>query len=298
MNEEKSGKVVKLTFKNEWSPNPNQTLYVHEIEFDNGDKGSIYAKSKLPNEIQAGESIVYTFSNPEHTKVKYIGSLNSGTNIANPPNQAPQINYGAAPQQRTHYAKSIGTTQNNNNRNYMSASKGLEGNIGYAHSYAKDVLETIYKQYGELLKDRKKELLQRMMDGKQTISDLSLEKMFNEDILMYLKMGRLVYEQMGYLVSAGYDGRVNVEEELRAMIELNVLAPLRKDLGVEKINVVGSGNAKGEKSTIFENGNMGMLNIIDDTDFDIEEPKEDDFLKEMNEDFDSFDEDKKGKKKK
>ena len=43
---------------------------------------------------------------------------------------------------------------------------------------------------------------------------------------------------------------------------------------------------------------MGMFNIIDDTDFDIEEPKEDDFLKEMNEDFDSLTEDKKGKKKK
>ena len=43
---------------------------------------------------------------------------------------------------------------------------------------------------------------------------------------------------------------------------------------------------------------MGMLNIVDDTDFDIEELKEDDFLKELNEDFDSFTEDKKGKKKK
>ena len=75
-----------------------------------------------------------------------------------------------------------------------------------------------------------------------------------------------------------------------------ILSPLKKQN--QPINVVGTGNAKGEKSTIFENGNMGMFNIIDDTDFDIEEPKEDDFLKELNEDFDSFTEDKKGKKKK
>jgi hypothetical protein len=233
---------------------------------------------------------VYTYTNPEKTKLKFVASVGAQGRIVSPPNQSPQINYGAAPQQRTHYAKSIGAPQNNNNRKYMSAAKGLEGNIGYAHSYAKDVLETIYKQYGEILKDRKKEVLQRVMDGKSDISDLSLEKMFNEDILMYLKMGRLVYEQMGYLVSAGYDGSVNVEEELRVMIELNVLAPLRKE-------VVGSGNAKGN-STVFVNTTEEAMKIVDDADFDIEEPKEDDFLKEMNEDFNSLTEDKKGKKKK
>ena len=290
MNEERSGIVVKLNFTNEFSPNPSTTLYVHQIEFDNGDRGTIYTKTKLPNEIGVGENIVYTYTNPEKTKLKFVASVGAQGRIVSPPNQSPQINYGAAPQQRTHYAKSIGAPQNNNNRKYMSAAKGLEGNIGYAHSYAKDVLETIYKQYGEILKDRKKEVLQRVMDGKSDISDLSLEKMFNEDILMYLKMGRLVYEQMGYLVSAGYDGSVNVEEELRVMIELNVLAPLRKE-------VVGSGNAKGN-STVFVNTTEEALKIVDDTDFDIEEPKEDDFLKEMNEDFDNLTEGKKGKNKK
>ena len=298
MNEEISGKVVKLTFKNEWSPNPNQTLYVHEIEFDNGDKGSIYAKNKLPNEIQAGESIVYTFSNPEHTKVKYIGSLNSGTNIANPPNQAPQINYGAAPQQRTHYAKSIGTTQNKNNRKYMSASKGLEGNIGYAFSYAKDHVGNTFSLYKDILVKRMDEKIQRMLSsGKyEYLSDIPLRELFDEEMELFLKTARYNFEQMGSDGLRAYDGSVNVEEELRVKNELVILSPLKKQN--QPINVVGTGNAKGEKSTIFENGNMGMFNIIDDTDFDIEEPKEDDFLKELNEDFDSFTEDKKGKKKK
>ena len=127
------------------------------------------------------------------------------------------------------------------------------------------------------------------MGSKIGISDLSLEKMFNEDILMYLKMGRLVYEQMGYLVSAGYDGKVNVEEELRAMIELNVLAPLRKE-------VKGTGNAMGNK-TVLVNTSEEAFKIVDDTDFDIEEPK-DDFLKELNEDFDSLTGSKKEKNKK
>jgi hypothetical protein len=133
--------------------------------------------------------------------------------------------------------------------------KGLEGNIGYAHSYAKDVLDTIYKQYGDVLKDRKKEFIQRLMDSKIDISDVSLEKMFNEDILMYLKMGRLIYEQMGYLVSAGYDGRVNVEEELRAMIELNVLAPIKKE-------VIGSCKAAATSNVLFDAKGDDFLNEI------------------------------------
>ena len=289
MNEERNGIVVKMNFINEFSPNAQTLLYVHKIEFDNGDKASIYTKTKLPNEIGVGENVIYTFSNPEKTRIKFVARVGDGGEIVHPPNQSQQINYGAAPQQRTHYTKNIGAPQNNNNRNYMTAAKGLEGNIGYAHSYAKDVLETIYKQYGDVLKERKRELLERMMDSKIGISDLSLEKMFNEDILMYLKMGRLVYEQMGYLVSAGYDGKVNVEEELRAMIELNVLAPLRKE-------VKGTGNAKGNR-TVLVNTTEDALKIVDDTDFDIEEPK-DNFLNEMNEDFDSLTEGKKGKNKK
>lgn len=253
MNEEKNGIIVKINFINEFCPKDSKiVLYTHEIEFENGDKAKIYAKSKLPTGLEVGENIIYIFSNPEKTKIKFVRTVDAASTVVHPPNQAQQINYGQSSQ--THYAKSIGAKQNNNNRDYMTP-KGLEGNIGYAHSYAKDVLDTIYKQYGDVLKDRKKEFIQRLMDSKIDISDVSLEKMFNEDILMYLKMGRLIYEQMGYLVSAGYDGRVNVEEELRAMIELNVLAPIKKE-------VIGGRKAAATSNVLFDARGDDFLNEI------------------------------------
>jgi hypothetical protein len=60
--------------------------------------------------------------------------------------------------------------------------------------------------------------------------------------------------------------------------------------------VKGTGNAKGNR-TVLVNTTEDALKIVDDTDFDIEEPK-DNFLNEMNEDFDSLTEGKKGKNKK
>lgn len=292
MNEERSGIVVKLNFTNEFSPNPSTTLYVHQIEFDNGDRGTIYTKTKLPNEIGVGENIVYIYTNPEKTKLKFVAAVGAQGRIVSPPNQSPQINYGAAPQQRTHYAKSIGAPQNNNNRKYMSAAKGLEGNIGYAFSYAKDHVGNTFNLYKDILVKRMDEKIQRMLSsGKyEYLSDIPLRELFDEEMELFLTTARYNFEQMGSDELRAYDGSVNVEQELRAKNELTILAPLRKE-------VVGSGNAKGN-STVFVNTTEEAMKIVDDADFDIEEPKEDDFLKEMNEDFNSLTEDKKGKKKK
>lgn len=55
---EKKAKIKTSVFKNEWA-GPNGTVYYHDLELDNGDKGSIGAKEKNPAKLNAGQELTY-----------------------------------------------------------------------------------------------------------------------------------------------------------------------------------------------------------------------------------------------
>jgi len=54
----KTAKVTRVEFKREWT-GQNGVVYYHDIELDNGDKGSIGCKSKLPDSIAEGKELSY-----------------------------------------------------------------------------------------------------------------------------------------------------------------------------------------------------------------------------------------------
>lgn len=56
---EKTAKITRTVFKNEYIGQYG-TIYYHEIELDNGDKGQIGCKEKEPAKINPGQSITYT----------------------------------------------------------------------------------------------------------------------------------------------------------------------------------------------------------------------------------------------
>lgn len=58
---EKTSKITKVEFKNEWlNPKTNTPIFYHNIELENGDKGSIGTKEKLPTKLSQGNELTYT----------------------------------------------------------------------------------------------------------------------------------------------------------------------------------------------------------------------------------------------
>jgi len=56
---EKKAKITRTVFKNEWK-GPNGSVYYHDIELDNGDKGSIGSKENMPAKLNPGMELTYT----------------------------------------------------------------------------------------------------------------------------------------------------------------------------------------------------------------------------------------------
>lgn len=56
---EKKAKITRAVFKNEWA-GQNGTVYYHDVEMDNGDKGSIGSKEKMPAKLNPGQELTYT----------------------------------------------------------------------------------------------------------------------------------------------------------------------------------------------------------------------------------------------
>lgn len=71
---EKKAKISRTTFKNEWTGNGN-TVYYHDIELDNGDKGSIGSKEKMPSRLNPGQQLTYTIDNG---KIKAVAQAGGG----------------------------------------------------------------------------------------------------------------------------------------------------------------------------------------------------------------------------
>lgn len=61
---EKTSKILKSEFKNEWTnPQTNTKVYYHDLELENGDKGSIGTKEMNPQKISVGQELTYTLEN-------------------------------------------------------------------------------------------------------------------------------------------------------------------------------------------------------------------------------------------
>lgn len=71
---EKKAKITRTVFKNEWTGNGN-TVYYHDIELDNGDKGSIGSKEKMPARLNPGSELTYTI---DKGKIKAVQAQGGG----------------------------------------------------------------------------------------------------------------------------------------------------------------------------------------------------------------------------
>jgi hypothetical protein len=56
---EKKAKITRTVFKNKWTGGKEPVFY-HDIELDNGDKGSIGAKEEMPSKLSPGQELTYT----------------------------------------------------------------------------------------------------------------------------------------------------------------------------------------------------------------------------------------------
>jgi hypothetical protein len=71
---EKKAKITRAVFKNKWTGNGN-TVYYHDIELDNGDKGSIGSKEEMPAKLNPGNELTYTI---ENGKIKAVNANTGG----------------------------------------------------------------------------------------------------------------------------------------------------------------------------------------------------------------------------
>ncbi len=58
--ENKTAKITRTVFVSEWSNPQGGQVYYHEIELDNGDKGQIGSKEKMPSKLNPGSELTYT----------------------------------------------------------------------------------------------------------------------------------------------------------------------------------------------------------------------------------------------
>lgn len=70
---EKKARITRTVFVSEWNnPNGGQ-VYYHEVELDNGDKGQIGSKEKMPAKLNPGSELNYTIeTTPRGNKIKAV----------------------------------------------------------------------------------------------------------------------------------------------------------------------------------------------------------------------------------
>lgn len=60
---EKTAKIVKSEFRNEWANPKGGVIYFHSLEMDNGDIGQIGTKDRNTDKISVGSELTYTIEN-------------------------------------------------------------------------------------------------------------------------------------------------------------------------------------------------------------------------------------------
>lgn len=74
-----TAKITKMQFKNEWESPQGGTIFYHNIELDNGDKGSIGAKKKEPDFLAVGSELEYTLQESDKgNKIKRVQQQGGG----------------------------------------------------------------------------------------------------------------------------------------------------------------------------------------------------------------------------
>jgi len=133
---DKVSKISQSAFSNEWTNPSGGTTYYYDIVFANGDSGSIGVTDKFSEKVKVGVELSYQIING---KIKVSQMSNT-----------PKPDYS-------------------NNKNYSKPKNSQEQFLGYAWSYAKDLIiagktmndvdelnkvaRYIYEQIGEMLKD-------------------------------------------------------------------------------------------------------------------------------------------------
>jgi hypothetical protein len=76
---EKKGKITRTTFVSEWTAQNGGKVFYHDIELDNGDKGQIGSKEKMPSKLDPGNELTYTIeSTSRGNKIKAVMPQNAG----------------------------------------------------------------------------------------------------------------------------------------------------------------------------------------------------------------------------
>jgi hypothetical protein len=87
---EKTAVITRTIFKNEWK-GQNGSVFYHDVELDNGDKGSVGTKAANPEKLNPGQSLTYTIeTTPQGNKIKPVVK-NGFTPGGGKPQQDPRI---------------------------------------------------------------------------------------------------------------------------------------------------------------------------------------------------------------
>lgn len=146
----KKAKVLVCNFTQEWlNPITKKFIYYHTLIMDNGQIGTIGKMQKEPKEISVGSELEYTIS--DDGKLKVVSSSNEQKK-----NEEPKENNPKSSDKKTSFQK--------------NRIKGQEAFLGYAWSYAKDLIiagktskdlkeldkmaEHIYNKIGDMLENK------------------------------------------------------------------------------------------------------------------------------------------------
>ena len=70
---EKKARIVRTIFVSDWTSPQGGQVYYHEIELDNGDKGQIGSKEKMPAKLNPGQELTYTIEETSRgNKIKAV----------------------------------------------------------------------------------------------------------------------------------------------------------------------------------------------------------------------------------
>jgi len=106
----KTSKVKKCNPTSDWKSPAGTTIYYHEVEFENGDKGTCGRNKKAPDDMSVGSEVEYTITD---TKIKFIKQI------------------GQAYMEKSQSSSAVKT---------YSSKKNPQEFLGYAYAYAKDMV--------------------------------------------------------------------------------------------------------------------------------------------------------------
>lgn len=91
---EKKAKITRTVFKNIWNNPQGGSVFYHEIELENGDKGQIGCKEQMPSKLNPGNELTYTIETTDRgTRIKAINPVQSSFSSggAKKPVQDPKV---------------------------------------------------------------------------------------------------------------------------------------------------------------------------------------------------------------